>query len=576
MTYATCCSGIEAVSVAVEPLGWRAAWFSEIDPFCCALLATKYPGVRNVGDMTKVTESDLERCDVLVAGTPCQSFSVAGLRGGLADARGNLALRFFQIAGVVRPRWVVWENVPGCLSSDGGRDFGAILGALGELGYGFAYRVLDAQFVRVDGYSRAVPQRRRRVFVVGCLGDWRRAAAVLFDSESLYGNSPPCRTSGERVAGPIAGCSNGGGANGPGRTADDADTLIVPEISPAMKSRDSKGVSSDGDGDGDGLPLVVAHSLKAEGHDAGEDGTGRGVPLVFNWQAGGSAAMLSPGEIPTALKRCQTPAIAFQTRIGRNGRGQPKDVVDALTSCAAGTHADSKPHVAYSVATIEAERYDTGHDATQARSIETLRLLWNAIGEEAFIQWCAGILAPFWPKEVLRPEVYGFGVRREAISFNGLVYLSSSRAKAQGAWPLRTLWEAACVGCPPSGWGRDEQRCDELATYLSELPYSPSPAEKFMCLVWEAGEGSRLLRQALSAIQEARRSACVQAQPTPTSHVRRLTVEECEALQGFPRGYTQILYRKKPAADAPRYKALGNSMAVNVMRWILERIANEP
>jgi DNA (cytosine-5)-methyltransferase 1 len=124
--------------------------------------------------------------DLLVGGTPCQSFSVAGLRKGLADPRGNLMLTFLSIADKRRPKWIVWENVPGVLSSNGGKDFGTFLGALGELGYGFAYRVLDAQHF-------GVAQRRRRVFVVGYLGDWRPAAAVLFESESLQRDSKSSR-----------------------------------------------------------------------------------------------------------------------------------------------------------------------------------------------------------------------------------------------------------------------------------------------------------------------------------------------------------------------------------------------
>jgi DNA (cytosine-5)-methyltransferase 1 len=130
--------------------------------------------------------------DVLVGGTPCQSFSVAGLRKGMEDSRGNLALEFCRIADKAKPQWIVWENVPGVLSSNGGKDFGSLLGALGELGYGFAYRILDAQ-------NFGVPQRRRRVFVVGYLGDWRPAAAVLFESESLCGNIAESRSKREKV-----------------------------------------------------------------------------------------------------------------------------------------------------------------------------------------------------------------------------------------------------------------------------------------------------------------------------------------------------------------------------------------
>ena len=131
--------------------------------------------------MTKFLEWPDEQIDVLVGGTPCQSFSVAGLRRGLADPRGNLALVYLGILDKYRPSWCVWENVPGVLSSNGGRDFGAFLGALGQLGYSFAYRMLDAQHF-------GVPQRRRRVFVVGHLGDWRRAAEVLFEREGVRGD----------------------------------------------------------------------------------------------------------------------------------------------------------------------------------------------------------------------------------------------------------------------------------------------------------------------------------------------------------------------------------------------------
>jgi DNA (cytosine-5)-methyltransferase 1 len=136
--------------------------------------------------MTKFREWDIDRnsVDVIVGGTPCQSFSVAGLRKGLDDPRGNLALTFIAMVDHYRPEWVIWENVPGVLSSSGGRDFGSLLGALGQLGYGFAYRVLDAQYF-------GVPQRRRRVFVVAhSSGDSRRAAQVLFEPESLRGDSP--------------------------------------------------------------------------------------------------------------------------------------------------------------------------------------------------------------------------------------------------------------------------------------------------------------------------------------------------------------------------------------------------
>ena len=194
MKYGSVCSGVEAASVAWHPLGWEPQWFSEIEKFPSAVLGHHYPNVPNLGDMTKFKEWPNDRpIDVLVGGTPCQSFSVAGLRKGLDDPRGNLMLTYLAIAERYRPRWLVWENVPGVLSSNKGRDFGTFLGALGKLNYGFASRVLDAQYF-------GVAQRRKRVFVVGYLGDWRPAAAVLFERESLSGNTAPRRTPRQSIA----------------------------------------------------------------------------------------------------------------------------------------------------------------------------------------------------------------------------------------------------------------------------------------------------------------------------------------------------------------------------------------
>jgi len=201
MRYGSVCSGIEAATQAWHHMGWEPAFFSEIEEFPRQALDHHYPDVPCHGDFATIGEDDYGSIDLLVGGTPCQSFSVAGLRGGMADERGNLALEYLKLAQRKRPKWVVWENVPGVLSSNGGRDFGAFLGGLVECGYGWAYRICDAQYW-------GVAQRRRRVFVVGYLGDWRRAAAVLFERESLSGNPPPSREArkeattpaGERIA----------------------------------------------------------------------------------------------------------------------------------------------------------------------------------------------------------------------------------------------------------------------------------------------------------------------------------------------------------------------------------------
>ena len=203
MNYLSVCSGIEAATVAWHHMGWKPVGFSEIEKFPSQVLVHHYPQVINFGDMTKYKEWKLnDSVGLLVGGTPCQSFSVAGLRKGLEDPRGNLALTYVGMLDHFRPKWCVWENVPGVLSSGGGRDFGAFLGALAELGYGFAYRVLDAQ-------NFGVAQRRRRVFVVGCLGNWELAAKVLFESESLSGNIKPGRKTREEASANIVKCFAG-------------------------------------------------------------------------------------------------------------------------------------------------------------------------------------------------------------------------------------------------------------------------------------------------------------------------------------------------------------------------------
>ena len=310
MIYGSICSGIEAASAAWHPLGWRAAFLSEIEPFPRAVLRHHYPDVPLHGDFTTIREGDYAAIDLLVGGTPCQSFSVAGLRKGLDDDRGNLALEYLRLADRLRPRWLVWENVPGVLSSNGGRDFGSILGGMVELGYGFAYRVLDAQYVRVDGFGRAVPQRRRRVFVVGCLGDWRRAAAVLFDRESLSGNPPPRREAGQGVAPTISARPTGGGGLG---TDFDCDGGLIASTGSVAHCLNAGGM---GRIDYE-TETMVAHALRGEGFDASEDGTGRGTPLVpvaFNHQSGGDFRPQPSWDLANALQRSQGQAVAFSAK----------------------------------------------------------------------------------------------------------------------------------------------------------------------------------------------------------------------------------------------------------------------
>jgi DNA (cytosine-5)-methyltransferase 1 len=366
MNYLSVCSGIEAATVAWRSLGWKSLAFSEIERFPSEVLKYHYPETPNLGDMTNFKEWTLNgRVELLVGGTPCQSFSVAGLRKGLDDPRGNLALVYFSMAARFNPRWIVWENVPGVLSSNGGRDFGSFLGALGQLGYGFAYRVLDAQFF-------GVAQRRRRVFVVGYLGDWRPAAAVLFERESLSRHPAPSREKGETIAPTV---TSGPPFSRPGNERVEAEALVAARM---------RGF---GDYECDG----TASALKARDYKDATD------LIAFPAEMSGTQAATAT-DIAPALSVSHTTALAYS--IGPSG-GEATEVAPTLDArCKDGP-------------------------------------IRNQIGTAA-------------------------------------LYRESSR-------------------------------------------------------------------------------------------VRRLTPTECERLQGFPDGYTNI---KKNCPDGPRYKALGNSMAVPVMRWI--------
>jgi DNA (cytosine-5)-methyltransferase 1 len=235
--YLSVCSGIEAASVAWHALDWEAAAFSEIDAFPRAVLSHHYPTTPLHGDFTTIAADQYGPIDLLVGGTPCQSFSVAGLRLGLDDPRGNLALGFAQLAARLRPRWIVWENVPGVLSANGGRDFGAILGAMAELGYSFAYRVLDAQHF-------GVPQRRRRVFLIGhSSGDWRRPAAVLFEPQGVHRDTS-ASSEAKQVAPTIPARRSGNGGLGTDFDCDGGRIVQPYPLANTLTRRMHKGINS--------------------------------------------------------------------------------------------------------------------------------------------------------------------------------------------------------------------------------------------------------------------------------------------------------------------------------------------
>ena len=325
MRYGSICSGVEAASLAWEPLGWQPQWFAEIEKFPSAVLAHHWPTIPNLGDITD--DHFTERAgaiDLLVGGTPCQSFSVAGLRGGLDDDRGNLALRFCQIALHLSPRWIVWENVPGVLSSNGGKDFGSILGALVECGYGFAYRILDAQYF-------GVAQRRRRVFVVGYLGDWRPPAAVLFERKSLLGHTEESAEKRQEVAPAVTG---GAPYSRTGNERVEADAL-VPTVAGAVSAKWAKGTG--GPAGDEAYNLVTVNAREDPIHTSGKDlplgAKDRGHAIAFLPGQGADAGTLgiATEQAPTLRSGCDNYGVVA---IAENQRGELRtsDTVTNLNS----------------------------------------------------------------------------------------------------------------------------------------------------------------------------------------------------------------------------------------------------
>ena len=493
MKYLSVCSGIEAATVAWHPLGWQAVGFSEIEKFPSQVLAHHYPDVPNLGDMTKYKEWNLEsNVDVFVGGTPCQSFSVAGLRKGLDDPRGNLMLTYLAIADKLRPRWLVWENVPGVLSSNGGKDFGTFLGGLGELGYGFAYRVLDAQYF-------GVAQRRRRVFVVGYLGDWRRAAAVLFERHSLSGNPAPRRQKGKSVTASIG-------------TGIESSLDCGVELTGPLSARDYKDAGTDGMNKNSAKMIPVTKAWPAEVSSTLDTtfGTKQGLE---DQHVNAGCPMFVPAE-PIALAEN---TIGRQPENGGNGDGFT-DGGPMYTLNATGVHGVAQP-ISFDMAQITSKV--NGTRVEPGLPVSTM-----AKGSQMHVALSVYENHPADSRVQEMGEVCSTVTSRWGTGGGNTPMVS------QPCFPISTQNALGRVN------GRDD---------------------------WPLGLGN-------------------DGDPAPTltkSHgmgvsqgmaVRRLTPKECERLQGFPDNYSDIMPKGKPTPDGPRYKALGNSMAVPVMAWIGKRI----
>ena len=486
MNYLSVCSGIEAATVAWHPLGWNPVAFSEIESFPSQVLKHHYPTVPNMGDMTKFKEWQIEsNVDVLVGGTPCQSFSVAGLRKGLDDPRGNLMLTYLAIAKQHRPRWLVWENVPGVLSSADGRDFGSFLGGLAICGYGFAYRVLDAQYF-------GVAQRRRRVFVVGYLGDWRPAAAVLFERHSLSGNSAPSR---EKREDPAKCLTRGAGQRYDFETED-----LIPQ------------------------PIVVDRAAFNQGENAQYKFRAEHSETMDCLVAKGPHAVLQP---------------VYEMH-GQDSR--VRELGDVCTTVSA-TYGTGGGNVPVTIQPIGVDTYN-GTETGQVSCTITADVGGPTHSGPKVMQPIPSSNQTAWSMNLMSP---GRKVRED----HGVGALTQQcHCPTQGNEAV-VIQQAMAVRRLTPVESERLQAKNPMAVVAPTLTAANDPSR--------SPQSSEVTQQVYSVYQSS-------------MAVRRLTPVECERLQGFPDNYTDIKSKNKPTPDGPRYKALGNSMAVPVMAWIGERI----
>ena len=689
MKYISLFSGIEACSAAWHDLGWQPVAFAEFDDFPSAVLAHHYPDVPNLGDVTKVKWNEYKgKAQLIVGGSPCQSFSVAGKRLGMDDPRGNLALHYLEIIRTVQPKWFIYENVPGLLSSDGGRDFATFLGEVAKCGYGFAYRVLDAQ-------NFGVPQRRRRVFVVGCAdGDWRSAAAVLFERESLCGDSKKGKKEGEgftsfigkgttRASEPIQPTEEGIGS-----TADKKDVAFdwenISQTKPSEKNTDP--ITTEGQ-----LAIVTKSFIKT-GFAKYEEGDEKSATLVSRGGSDGSSTLVqqSTAGVPTAMQKGIIHCADVGPAMGASGppysrtgnervesealvvqapMHDPSPTLDASYGVGAGMRAgierqcigvrvepptnsktqnQEKDVIAFTTEQTPKTAINTAHTLTKTTSKHTQCVMAerifhdeNAFGQYKISNLCGTLRTnenKNWSKIVAEPIGFSHtqgldaqpstdvfptlraGGGGQAVVFNidsegGNSMKSpnphSGVQKVDKAATLTTFKPApedyrggnAIVhkvipiqekatrhsgggkgrkddGAGNAlGVGKEGQSMFSLDTAGNHAVYQESAGvvSKGNGEVWETNErhmsltsGGGQAGQGYPAVRQSQTKAL-----DATHVVRRLTPTECERLQGFPDGWTQIPYKGKPAEECPqthRYKALGNSMAVPVMKWIAERI----
>lgn len=484
--YVSIFSGVEAATLAWEPLGWEPVAFSEIEPFPCAVLAERWPDVPNLGDITKIDwKEEIDGAiDLVVGGSPCQSFSVAGKREGLKGASG-LMFEYIRCVQELRPRWFLWENVPGALTSEDGGAFGQLLREMDELGYSLAWRVLDAQFFRVA-------QRRRRLFLVGHLGA-ESPAEVLFEPDCLSGNPQSSREKRKelaRRAGRSAACagfkySAAPRANTIGYAEEQANTLTADWHAPAV------------------LPL---------------SGTGQHYMAMSQYGTEVAGCLTARGDSSPCADRGQN--IVCMT-----GTQAHCHISDEIAGCLTAHMGKDDAPVVVDGTNIQTYVCETANPGMK---------------QTTFV--CTGGTYPINEQVATRDKKLGRGTA---------LGIGADGDPAFALMANHPHMVAAGSGSEPIAMG-------DLNAHTA-ICRNVCPTLK--C----GGDGAMVASETADKIMEANPML-----------VRRLTPLECERLQGFPDGHTLIGWKGKPAEecpDGPRYKAIGNSMAVPVMRWIGKRIA---
>lgn len=540
--YVSIFSGVEAASLAWEPLGWEPVAFSEIEPFPCAVLAERWPDVPNLGDITKINwKEEIDGAiDLVVGGSPCQSFSVAGKREGLKGASG-LMFEYIRCVQELCPRWFLWENVPGALTSEDGGAFGQLLSEMDELGYGLAWRVLDAQFF-------GVAQRRRRLFLVGHLGA-ESPAEVLFEPDCLSGNPQSSREKRKELAwraGRSAACagfkySAAPRANTIGYAEEQANTLTADWHAPAVFSLPNTALSQYG--------TEIAGCLTARGDSSPCADRGQNIVCMTGTQA--------HCHISDEIAGCLT---------AHMGKDDAPVVVNG---------SDLQTHVR-----------ETAHSSSNGLGVDESDIFPTLDTSSDPAVWARenNVQPPFGFAQNVRNEVriVGDGTISGALAANPDMK-QTTFVCTHGTYPIneqiatrdKKLGRGTGLGVGADG--------DPAFTLLANHPHMVA-----------AGSGSdpiamgdliahtAICRNICPTLKCGGDGAMVASEIGKVSTgsnpmlVRRLTPLECERLQGFPDGHTLIAWKGKPAEecpDGPRYKAIGNSMAVPVMRWIGKRIA---